>query len=307
MNNKKIAVIGLGGVGGYIGALLADKYEDVTFVVRNQRKECIEKNGLLLKSDYRGERHIKNAKVVQNIKEAEKPDYIFVCVKNYSLDKVCDDLAECVTEDTVIVPVMNGVDPGDRIRKRLAKGTVVDTLIYIVSYVDSEGNIRQEGDFARICAGIQNASDKEKDIAKEVSMLLDAAGADCEVYEDIHREIWKKYILNAAYNVETAFYDNCIGELRDDVLKAKQYEMLVYEALKIGMVKGICLDEEDAKSVIDKFYKYDYSATSSLQRDYQAKKTLTEIETFCGYLLKEAKKYNIVLPVTEYMYKGLKK
>ena len=42
MMSKRIAVIGIGGIGGYIGGLLADKYDDVTFVARGKRKETLE-------------------------------------------------------------------------------------------------------------------------------------------------------------------------------------------------------------------------------------------------------------------------
>ena len=53
-----------------------------------------------------------------------------------------------VTEDTVIIPVMNGVDPGDRIRSLISRGTVVDSLIYIVSFANEDYSVTQQGDFA---------------------------------------------------------------------------------------------------------------------------------------------------------------
>ena len=55
------------------------------------------------------------------------------------------------------------------------------------------------------------------------------------------REIWRKYILNCAYNVATAYYDNTIGELRSVPAKAKEYEDLVWEAYKVGVSKGVRL------------------------------------------------------------------
>ena len=62
--------------------------------------------------------------------------------------------------------------------------------------------------------------------------LLNGAGIDCEADRDIQAEIWKKYILNCAYNVETALYDNTIGQLRSDPKKAAEYEALVEEATR---------------------------------------------------------------------------
>ena len=147
--SKRIAVIGIGGIGGYIGGLLADKYDDVTFVARGKRKETLERDGLILHSEYRGERVIKPVRVVESSLELDKMDYIFICVKNYSLKDVCKDLTNCVKEGTVIVPVMNGVDPGDKTREYLKEygisgATVMDSLIYIVSFIGEDGSIIQQ-------------------------------------------------------------------------------------------------------------------------------------------------------------------
>ena len=108
---KKIAVIGIGGVGGYIAGLLAKAYPHVTMVARGDRAESIRKKGLVLHSDYKGEIVAKPERVVP-IQDMGQQDYIFICVKNYSLAEVCESIRDMVTDDTVIIPVMNGVDPG---------------------------------------------------------------------------------------------------------------------------------------------------------------------------------------------------
>ena len=69
--NKKIAVVGLGGVGGYIGALLADTYPYVSFVARGARKKAIDEHGLILHSDYRGERIVHPEKTVESAEDLE--------------------------------------------------------------------------------------------------------------------------------------------------------------------------------------------------------------------------------------------
>lgn len=111
--DKKIAVIGIGGVGGYIAAMLAKAYPHVTMVARGARGESIRKNGLVLHSDYKGEIVARPEQVVP-AREMGQQDYIFICVKNYSLEDVCESIRDMVTEDTVIIPVMNGVDPGEK-------------------------------------------------------------------------------------------------------------------------------------------------------------------------------------------------
>lgn len=305
--NKKMAVIGLGGVGGYIGALLADTYPHVSFVARGPRKDSIDNYGLTLHSDYRGERIVHPAKIVKSAEDLDVQDYIFICVKNYSLQDVCQSMKNCIDDHTVIVPVMNGADPAERVRKYLQKGTVIDSLIYIVAFANPDFSITQQGAFANLHVGIQNADNNQWTKVLEVSELLNHAGIDCDADRDIQAEIWKKYILNCAYNVETALYNNTIGQLRSDSQKAAQYETLVNEAYQIAVAKGIHVEPQHRDAIIHRFY-YELAdnATSSLQRDVNAGRQ-TELETFGGYIVKEAKRLQVPVPVSEHMYNSLKK
>ena len=81
---KKIAVIGIGGVGGYIAGLLAKAYPHVTMVARGARQRASGKKGLVLHSDYKGEIVAKPERVVP-IQDMGQQDYIFyLCKKLFS-------------------------------------------------------------------------------------------------------------------------------------------------------------------------------------------------------------------------------
>lgn len=303
---KKITVVGIGGVGGYIGALLADAYPQVTFVARGKRKDAIETNGLTLHSEYRGERRVHPMRTVVSAAGLPVQDYIFICVKNYSLEEACKSLHGCISPDTVIVPVMNGADPGPRTRGLLSSGIVVDSLIYIIAFAAEDHSIVQQGGFANLYVGVQDAAPGEARAASDVADLLDNAGIDCKTSPDIQTEIWKKYILNCAYNVETAFYNNTIGELRKAPVKAAQYEALTDEAFRVALAKGVRVTEEHKNAIIHRFYhELAEDATSSLQRDVAAGHR-TELETFSGYIVREARRLHVDTPVSNAMYEGLK-
>lgn len=305
--DSKIAVIGIGGVGGYLAAMLASAYQDVTLVARGKRGEAIRKNGLILHSEYQGEMTVRPGKVVENALELEKQDYIFVCVKNYSLEQVCEEMKEAVSDTTIVIPVMNGADPGDRVRRYLGRGIVADSLIYIVAFANEDYSVTQQGDFANLCVGSMHRNPAEQSAAEKAAVLLAGASVDCVAVDDVEREIWRKYILNCAYNVETAYYDQTIGELRRDPVKCMQYETLVKEACRIALAKGVSVKQEHVDAIIHRFYhELADNATSSLQRDVSTGKP-NELETFSGYLLQEAKRLGITLPTTEKMYQELKK
>lgn len=304
--DKKIAVIGIGGVGGYVAGMLAKAYPHVTMVARGARGESIRENGLVLHSDYKGEIVAKPERVA-SVREMGQQDYIFICVKNYSLEDVCENIRDMVTDDTVIIPVMNGVDPGEKIRSLIGRGTVVDSLIYTVAFANADFSISQQDTFTWLCIGIKNADQGQQEKVTQVAEILKGADIDYKDDGDIEVEIWRKYILNCAFNVMTAFYDNTIGELRRDPVKAQQYDTLVWEAASVGRAKGVALTDEHIQEVIHKFrHVHADNATSSLQRDFQICKKQTELETFSGYIVQEAKRLGVSIPLSEEMYQGLK-
>lgn len=305
MNNKKIAVVGIGGVGGYLAGMIGRvRPQELTLAARGSRVEALRENGLVLHSELNGEIHV-SPRAVVTAEELEEQDYIFLCVKNYSLEEACAQLRHAVGEQTVVIPVMNGVDPAQRVRAALGRGIVVDALIYIVTFTEADASVTQQGDFASLRIGIKNADARQSKAVADVSGILAEAGVDHLVAEDIELEVWRKYILNCAYNVATAAYDNTIGQLRSDPVKEKEYVALLMEAFEVAKAKGVAVLPEHRQEVIDRFYKYRDDATSSLQRDLRAGRP-TETETFSGYLVREAARLGIAAPVSEKMYGLLK-
>lgn len=302
--SKKITVAGIGGVGGYLAAMLADAYDEVSFIARGARKKSLEENGILLHSEYHGEVKAHPKNVVECGNELEEQDYIFICVKNYSLEEVCNSLKDCVGEHTILVPVMNGADPGERVRKYIGKGIVVDSLIYIISYAKEDFSVVQKGNFADIKIGISDANEQEQKAVEAVYGLLKGAKVDCVAAEDIEAEIWRKYIFNCAYNVLTAHYQENVGQLRKDEKKREEFRQLLWEAYEVGKAKGVRLTEEDVVRHQNRFEnKLADDSTSSLQRDVEAGKHNTELETFCGYIVREGRKLGVNVLLTEKFYR----
>lgn len=306
INSSRIAVIGAGGVGGYIAGMLGRACSHLTMVLRGPRMESVRNDGFTLHSDHNGEMTIRPERVVP-IDEIGEQDYIFICVKNYSLDEVCRSLRPHISDDTVIIPVMNGVDPGERVRSILGKGIVVESLIYIIAFADRDYSVTQQGDFAMVKIGINDATDIEKQAVSGVDEILTGAGIDHAVADDIEVEIWRKYILNCGYNVATAYYDNTIGQLREDKDKAAEFETLLDEARQVAQVKGVGITQAHIDDIVHKFHHvWAYDASSSLQRDVSAGKT-SEVETFSGYIVREAQRLGVDAPVSVRMYEGLRR
>ena len=91
LKDKRIAVVGAGGVGGYLGAMLARTYGHVTLVVRGGRRESIRENGLVLLTDHNGGIAARRGRSVPN-NEMEEGDIYLLCVKIYPVEKACRDI-----------------------------------------------------------------------------------------------------------------------------------------------------------------------------------------------------------------------
>lgn len=301
---SKVAVIGIGGVGGYLAGALANVYDQVSFVARGKRKDALEKNGLILRSYYQGNITVHPKCVVEDIRELEVQDYIFVCVKNYSLETVCEGLREAVGEHTVIIPVMNGVDPGEHTRSLVGKGIVLDSFIYIVAHTNPDYSVDQNGKIAHIHIGRNNPSEQESKAIQNVAELLKKAKVDCRIEEDIQQAIWRKYSLNCAFNVLTAYYSCDTDGIRKDEKRLEEYRTLLQEAHKVAAAKGVCFEAGFPETQLMHFMRQPGDATSSLCRDMREGKT-SELETFSGYLVREAKRLRVEVPMSEYFYQKL--
>lgn len=305
--SDKICIIGIGGVGGYIGGALAREYPHVAFYARGKRKEAILSNGLTVKSECLGNFTAVPESVSDNAEELGIMDVIFICVKNYSLEQACNEIAPMVGDKTIIIPVMNGTNPGERTRKYLGRGLVVDSLIYVVSSSEEDYTIVQKGEYGIVRIGIKNPQNEEKEAIEKVHGLLTGAGVKCIIEDDIEAAIWKKFVLNCAFNVITAYYSANTVELRNDPSKVEEFRTLLSEACLIGRTKGVNLPESLEEEQIYHFiYKQSDDATSSMRRDVDAGRP-NELETFSGYLLEQATQYGVSIPVTERFYNGLKK
>lgn len=303
----KITVAGIGGVGGYISAMLAEHYTQVTLVARGERKKSLETYGIRMDSEFHGGKHAKPWKVVEKAEEiSEIQDFVFICVKTYSLEEICRDLQGCMDSHTVVIPVMNGADTGDRVRQYLGKGQTLDGVIYITSFFQEDYSIKQIGQYAKIQIGTKEKNPETQAAVQRAWECMKEAGMDCVTCQDIEAAVWEKYIFNCGYNVLTTYYMAMVEELQASREKCREFFQLMEEAWEVAKAKHIQIREGYLESEYQRFLKLDIGSTSSLKRDRESGRN-DELETFSGYLVREAKRLGVSVPLSEKMYESLKK
>lgn len=304
---KKIMVVGVGGVGGVLAANLVKKYgESVSLIARGPRKESLRQNGLTLHSDLYGEFTVHPACIEENPALCGVQDLILICVKNGGLQKVCQQILPVVGEHTAVMAVMNGVSAGQELAQRLGKGVLVDSVIYTVSSAGSDYSITQKGSYTYLNIGSHTDSEEGKKVAQEIADLLNAAGVDCKVSRNVQAAIWKKYVLNCAFNVATARWGYTIGQLAVDAAKRADCRALMAEAAAVAAKMGVPLPEDLVdKHMVTMMENTTPNSDSSLSRDFDAGK-MGEMEVFSGYIVRKAVELGVPAPVSREYYEGLK-
>jgi len=295
----KYLVIGAGGVGGSIGAFLASGKYDVSFMARGRNLEALKKEGLRMDSGIKGKLHLKDIKACSFEEYAEKADVIFVCVKDYSLDSIIPAIKKASHDKTIVIPMLNGLGVGARLKEKLGTGNVAEGCIYISAFTDCPGSIIQLGNLFKLFFGAGKGAELDEAILTEVENDLNNCGINAVLSNDIEKEIFRKFSFVSASNAFSLKYDVPIrliqeeGEYRD-ILKG-----FFNEIKNIGMRMGFQYDPDLTEMNLRLVDSFKSGASSSMQKDMKAGRK-TEIDSLVFSVVRLADSLGIDVP----LYKG---
>ena len=306
MNQKKITIVGIGGVGGLLAGVLIRKYGvNVSLIARGKRAEHLRTHGLTLHSDAYGEFTVNPAAVTDDPSVLPTQDLVLVCVKNDALEAAAQQIMPIVGPNTVVLPVMNGVTAAKKLRAILPTGTVLGCVIYTVSGAGQDFSITQQGKFTELSIGSQVFDSAEQAVAEEAAALFMEAGIQCKAVEDVAAAIWTKYVLNCAYNVATARWGCTIGGIKSSESRVEDCRALLIESWKVGIASGVALPEDLPEKQLRRILKTSDDSDSSLGRDFAAGRP-GEMEVFCGDVIRMAETLGVDVPMTRTYYDALK-
>jgi len=286
----KIAVVGVGGVGGYIGAKLIQSGADVTLIAPQKHCDVIEKNGLKVIED-ESEFCVK-ANIKTSPSTSETFDLIFLCVKSYNIEGAIKNILHALTPESVIIPLSNGVEHRENILE-LVDAKVCDAAVYILSHLQERGVVRKQGKVFALTLSQE---------AENIKSTLEKAELRYKIVANSQEAIWKKYIFISAFATLTSYYDMSIKSVYDEhFTEAKR---LLEEIADVAKALGINIESEVEKS-LQTASKLPPKASTSMHLD-RSKKRECEIETLSNYVIKMADKQGVEVPLIKKMYKELK-
>lgn len=303
----KIAVMGVGGVGGYLGGKLAAAYAEkgsyeVFFIARGDHLRVIEEKGLRLVTPV-GEYRVKPSLATDRPADLGRLDLIVFTVKGYSLEKAADALAHSVGAETVVLPLLNGVDIVDRLKGRLPGGILLDGTIYISSVLEGPGVVRQVSPSAQLVFGPRDGNTEPLRYLEE---LFRGAGINTELTGRPLEAIWTKYIFICPAAGLTSLLKKSFGEILADPDDRDFLRGLIVETESIARAKGINLPSGIVEETMEKFERFPAATRTSMQLDYE-RGGETEIEVMSGYIVRMGRELKIQTPLHERVYKALRK
>ncbi len=292
----RIAIVGAGAIGGYLGGWLAAAGEEVTFIARGANLEAIRARGMRVIDEDGREVVAAGVLACEKASLAGAQDVVLLTLKAHQVSAIAADLHHLCHDETTIVTMQNGIpwwyfykhggeyegmpvraaDPGGVIAQHIDPRRVLGSVVYPAATLEAPGVVRVvEG--RRFTLGEPDGSTSER--AKTISASLTRAGFKAPVIEDIRSEIWLKIWGNLSFNPISALTHATLSDLLAFPLTRELSIEMMREAEtiagKLGVTFRVGIDKRIAGAE-----KVGAHKTSMLQ-DVEAGKPM-EIEALVG-------------------------
>ena len=304
-----VAVVGLGGVGGYFGYKLAEKYKEdnevsITFIARAPTYSVIQQKGLILLSPEHGRKGVSPSRLLSKPSGLSVVDTVIICVKEYDLEDVCRQLRGGVTAKSVILPLMNGIDIYERIRSIIPHGIILPACVYVASHIREKGVVEHKGGPGKIILG--NDPKYPGFSPHQLLECLESAGIQVTYKQDAFPAIWTKFFFVAPFGLVSARHNRSIGEINKHPDLHKKAKAIMREIEAIARGKGISLPVDIISQSFDRASLFPFDTPTSLQLDIQSGKSQNELGLFGETIIKFGKELGIAVPETELITEEIK-
>jgi 2-dehydropantoate 2-reductase len=252
----KIAIVGAGAIGGYLGARLSAAGEEVTFIARNRNLEAIRTQGFRLILEDGSELHAPKVQAVQDYAQAGPQDAVFLTVKAHQVADLLPDLRQLFGPQTLVVTMINGVpwwyfqklggtwegqtlesvDPGGLIARHIEADRIIGSVVYPASELLAPGVVRViEGN--RFTLGELDGTRTPR--IEALSQAMIRAGFKSPVSRDIRGEIWVKLWGNLSFNPISALTHATLEDICTFAPTRALAAAMMAEAQTIGERLGV--------------------------------------------------------------------
>jgi 2-dehydropantoate 2-reductase len=284
---RTIAILGPGGVGGFLAAALTRAGGDVTVVARESTAEAIARDGIHVKSVLLGDFFARPAALPGL---SGPVDALIVATKAVGLEGALERVAG--VEPGIVLPLLNGLDHLEVLRENYGSRAVAGS-IRIESTRVATGEIEQTSGFLRIDMASSDAAMRAP--LAELGALLEAAGVPARIMESEAQAMWGKLVRLNALACTTSAWDLPLGAIRSDSERRAALEACVREAAAVARAEGAAVDPTATMAELDDAHA---ELRTSMQRDIAAGRE-PELDAIPGSVLRAAARHGLDCPTIE--------
>jgi len=274
----KILIIGTGSVGGFLGYKLMNSGQDVSFLVREHRKDEVDTKGISVIQG--GKASNIKVRTLSSVTGDDHFDVVFISVRNYDLESLKSSLLKLNENGSKFISLLNGVRHIDYLIPLVGIENLIGGSASMETRRDKDGNIIYISQKPTITLGSEFSTNLH--IISEIEKILQKAGFDVQLKSNVFQSVWEKYLFNLACNM-TAVLSATVKEIKDNNYAIASTINLVNEAFSLSRRMGIKLESESRDMAISKFLEMRDDFRSILAEDVLNKRS-NESEFLFGYL-----------------------
>lgn len=291
----KIAVVGAGAMGSLFGALLTEAQNQVwLYDIWPEHVHAVNERGLRIERE--GTTRIVQIHATTDPKEIGRAELVIIFVKSTQTEPAAETARELSAPQGWVMTLQNGMGNADIISEFIEPARILAGTTAHGATMLGPGNIRHAG-AGTTTIGVWARSEQGFERARYFAEFFTQAGIQTDAVEDVHRVVWNKLLINVGINAITALTGITNGQVLDLESTREISRNAVEEAITVARASGIDVDE-DAVDHVFKVAKATAVNRSSMGQDVDRKRQ-TEILAINGYIVREADKLGLKVPVNK--------
>lgn len=285
---KNVAVLGAGALGlMYEEALYSVLKEHAYFLADERRRDTFASKGFVIN----GQKVNFPCRTKEELKE--HPDLLLLCVKNHHLKSVEGILKKACGPETTVISVLNGINSEKYLEEILPSSTVLYSAVLGMDAVKESNELNYS------CRGKFIIGTKNNEITaklKAVSDLLESCGFPVITPDDIHKELWYKWMINIGINQPSALMGAPYGVFQNEGPARNLMNEAMEETIAVAEAADVDLNSSDIERWYSVLSTLGPQGKTSMLQDMEAERK-TEVESFSGELIRLAEEKGISVPI----------
>ena len=278
---RTITIVGPGAIGCLFGAMLKEAGHRVIMLDNQpQRAEKISRDGIQIKG-ISGERLVR-VEATARPEEAAECDMAVIATKSYDTESAVESVANALGPSTPILTLQNGLGNVEVISRAVGGERTIGGITSQGATLVDAGSIIHAGKGKTV---IGTPSNRLTDNLEMVRDILDSAGFEPQISDDLETTIWSKLVINVGINALTAITRLNNGRLLEFEGTRRIMEDAVAEAVAVAGAKKVKIPQKDPLAQVQEVCRLTAANVSSMLQDVLAC-TKTEIDAINGAVAK---------------------